>query len=66
MTKPHCPYCGRQMFTPNPTAPTTMDPFILPELPPRFRLNGVPVEVVTITDDDDTATSMITVRPLLY
>lgn len=66
MTKPVCPTCGRTMFQPNPTAPTTADPYILPELPSRFRLNGVPVEIVSITDDDGTATSQITVRPLLY
>ena len=69
MTKTACPTCGRALFSPNPTdpIPTRNDPYILPTLPSRFRLPGsnVPVQIVSITDDDTTATTTITVRQLL-
>ena len=62
-----CPTCGRALFAPTPTVPTTTDPYLLPTLPTKFRLpSGTAVQIVDITHDDDTATSTITVRQLLY
>ncbi len=66
MTTRTCPTCGRALFSPDPQIPTTNDPYLLPQIPTKFRLpSGAAVQIVSITDDDETGTSTITVRPLL-
>ena len=66
MKRKTCPTCGRSLFSPDPQVPTLNDPYLLPDLPTKFRLPcGTAVELVHIIDDDQSATSTIIVKALL-